>query len=102
MLTSFLQSRLYRILRNKYVLTLLVAGIWMLFLDKYSMDSQASMYQDLQKLEKDKAYYQAGVAETDYKIAQMKTDLQETERYARENYWLKKPNEDIFIIVEEK
>lgn len=101
MLTSFFQSGLYRFLRNKYVLTLLVAGIWMLFLDKYSLVSQWTMRQTLKEIEKDKVYYQQGITETDYKIAEMKTDLQETEKYARENYWLKKPNEDIFIIVEE-
>lgn len=101
MFNTFFQSRLYRILRNKYVLTLLIAGIWMLFMDKYSMVAQWRMRQNLAELEKDKAYYLQGITETDYKIEQMKTDLQETEKYARENYWLKKPNEDIFIIVEE-
>lgn len=101
MFESFFQSRLYRILRNKYVLTLLVAGLWMLFMDKYSMVAQWNMRKNLKELEKDKAYYFQGITETDYKIEQMKTDLQETEKYARENYWLKKPNEDIFIIVEE-
>lgn len=101
MFESFFQSRLYRILRNKYVLTLLVAGLWMLFMDKYSMVAQWNMRKNLKELEKDKAYYLQGITETDYKIEQMKTDLQETEKYARENYWLKKPNEDIFIIVEE-
>ncbi len=101
MFDTFLKSSLYRILRNKYILTLLIAGIWMLFMDKYSMIAQWRMRQNLGELEKDKAYYLEGITETDYKIEQMKTDLQETEKYARENYWLKKPNEDIFIIVNE-
>ena len=102
MLQSFLNSRLYRTLQNKYILTLLFAVVWMLFMDKYSMIAQWKMRQNLKELEKDKNYYQQGIIETDYKIDEMKTDLQETEKYARENYWLKKPNEDIFIIVEEK
>ena len=93
MFESFFQSRLNRILRNKYVLTLLVAGLWMLFMDKYSMVAQWNMRKNLKELEKDKAYYLLGITETDYKIEQMKTDLQETEKYARENYWLKKPND---------
>lgn len=90
-----------RLLKNKYVLVLLAAAVWMTFFDKYSAISQFKMRDNIAKLQADKEMYQMEILDSDYEISKIKTDKNEVERYAREHYWLKKDNEDVFIIVEE-
>lgn len=88
-------------IRNKYVLVALVAGLWILFFDRNSIVSQVSMRNHIAKIKADKEFYQKGISELDYKIELMNTDLHEVEKYAREQYWLKRKSEDLFIVEEE-
>ena len=88
-------------LRNKYVVVGILALLWTLFFDKYSVISQTKMRSQVAALEADKKRYQEGVENTDYEIERLLTDDNELEKYAREQYLLKKRNEDIFVIVRE-
>lgn len=83
------------------MLVALVAGLWILFFDRNSIVSQVSMRNHIAKIKADKEFYQKGISELDYKIELMNTDLHEVEKYAREQYWLKRKSEDLFIVEEE-
>jgi len=86
-------------LQNKYFLVLLFFCAWMIFVDKHDVLTQYKLQQTLNRLELDKAYYQE-------KIEQAKKDKldieKHKERYAREHYYMKKADEDVFIFVEEE
>jgi cell division protein FtsB len=88
-------------LKNKYIAVLLFATIWMLFFDRYSISSQLKMRRQVQKLQIDKDMYLQGRGDLDYEIDNLFTDMSELEKFGREQYLLKKKNEDVFIIVEE-
>lgn len=101
-LSSLQHIQLPSLLRNKYFLVAAIAFIWVLFFDKYSIISQIKMRNYIARLENDKTMYKKGISDLDYKIDLMKTDLGEVEKYAREQYWLKKGGEDLFIVEEEE
>ncbi len=85
--------------RNKYFLVLAVFITWMIFFDKHDILTQWQLQQTLNKMEEDKAYYESKLQEA----WQHKQDIETNkEKFARENYYLQKEHEDVFIIVEEK
>lgn len=85
---------------NKYLLILLVFAVWMLFFDTNSYLVHNELDEELDKLETNKEYYQEEITK-DKEFLQKLNDEEELEKFARETYYLKKENEDIFIIEHE-
>lgn len=88
-------------LRNKYALTLIFFVVWMLFLDKNNMLAQLELSMELSDMEDKKEYYQDQLKEVQQTKEELFTNQATIEKFAREQYMMKKDNEDIFIIVEE-
>ena len=86
-------------LRNKYFLALFLFFGWMIFFDKHDILTQWSLQNTVNKLEEDKTYYNEQI-----EIAkEQQVELEENaEKIAREKYYMKKDNEDVFIIVDEE
>jgi cell division protein FtsB len=53
------------------------------------------------ELQEEKEFYRQKIREDSTKLHQLKTNEENLEEFAREEYYMKKDNEDIFIIVEE-
>ena len=56
---------------------------------------------NLRQLERDKEYYQERIEEDSRKLNELRTSDENLEKFAREQYFMKKDNEDIYIIVDE-
>jgi cell division protein FtsB len=52
----------------------------------------------IRALEKDIKFYQDEIKINKEKLNRLRTDKEGLERFAREEYYMKKPNEDVFII----
>lgn len=89
------------IIKNKYILTLLIFLIWLLFFDRNNLIDRAKELSHLRQLEKDKQYYLERIDKDSKRLEQLKTNNKNLEKFAREQYLMKKDNEDIFVIVEE-
>ena len=94
-------KHLLSIITNKYLLILLTSGIWMLFFDRYNLVSQIKMERRVEQLKSDEAHYRTRIDALDYERERLFNDGEELERFARERYQMKRPNEDVFIIVKE-
>lgn len=92
----------FPILRNKFVLTLLIFGVWILLFDQNNLLDRFSDMKKLQQIEKEKEYYQNKIKEDQKRIKELKSDKDDLEKFAREKYLMKKDNEDVFIVVEEE
>jgi cell division protein FtsB len=86
-------------LRNKYFLTLAIFFIWILFLDSNNLIERYGQLSELNKLNKDKEYYTNKIEGDRRKLNELKTDNHNLEKFAREQYRMKKPDEDLFIIL---
>ncbi|MAZ37103.1 septum formation initiator family protein [Salibacteraceae bacterium] len=89
-------------LRNRYAITLICFFIYMLFFDRHDLISQWHLKQELGKLEENKEYYKVQIGQTSEDLNNLLTNDDNLEKFAREKYLMKKPNEDIFVIVEDK
>ena len=91
------QKKWFRVASNKYVLILLLFVVWMFFFDTNSYFIHKELNEDIQALEENKAFYQKEI-ESDKAFIQRMSDSFELEKYAREQYYLKKEDETIYII----
>ena len=55
----------------------------------------------IESLEKEKAYFIEKIETDRNRIHELKTNKKNLEKFAREQYLMKKENEDIFILIEE-
>lgn len=86
-------------LRNKYLLTIIIFFVWLLLLDSNNLISRYKEMKNLRKLKSEKEYYVQRIEEDKRKLHELKTDNQNLEKFAREQYRMKKPDEDLYIIL---
>ena len=87
------------VFRNKYVLTLVIFFLWLLLFDSNNLISRFRDIRDLKKLRSDREYYLKRIEEDKKKLYELKTDDQNLEKFAREQYRMKRPDEDLFIVL---
>lgn len=87
----------FKFLSNKYVWILLSFIIWMVFLDNYSYFDHRVLDKQIKELNDNKEYYEQEIRKDQEKIKNLNNPDQ-TEKYAREKYYMKKDNEDLYII----
>ncbi len=94
-----LWNRLPAPLQNRYYLTLVVFLFIMVFLDRHSLWTQWKLWRAQKQLETDRAFYQDKIKEA----REEAEDFELTkEKFAREHYYMKRADEDVFIIKPEK
>ncbi len=86
-----------KLLRNRFLLVGLFFIIWMLFIDNYSFLEHRVLNKITDDLENNKAYFQDEIIRDQRAIKLLKNG-EATEKYAREKYYMKRDNEDIYII----
>lgn len=91
------ENKVFRLLSNKYVIVLVLFIVWMGFFDENSFINQRELDDEIDKLENANEYYKEQI-DTDQNIIDNLNDPDSLEKYAREEYKMKKENEDIFII----
>ena len=94
-------SILMRSLRNKYLIALLVFLVWLLIFDRNSLIDRMKYIRTMHDLEDEKQYYLERIDEGSRRLNELKTDRDNLEKFAREQYYMKKENEDVFVIVME-
>ncbi len=93
-------KKAYRIFRNKYVLSMLFFIIWLLIFDRNNLVDRFRVMHRIRELEREKEYYLEKIGEDSRRLKELRTDKDNLEKSAREEYLMKKPDEDIFIVVE--
>ena len=80
-----------------YVLVLTIFVIWMAFFDTNSLLIHLELRNEIKKLEKQKEFLQDEIAK-DKEVLEKMSDQDELEKLVREKYYMKKENEEIFLI----
>ena len=91
-------SRLPKPLQNRYYLTLVAFLFILVFLDKNSLWTQYRLVRAQQRLDKECRFYEEKIKDAREEAEDF--DLTK-EKFAREHYFMKRPDEDVFIIREE-
>lgn len=89
-------------INNKYFYTGLAFVIWMVFFDQESFIEQYKLSQTVDGLESQKSFYLEEIEKNDQTIKTLENDTAALERFAREKYYMKRDNEEVYVIVKEK
>ncbi|RZL47565.1 MAG: septum formation initiator family protein [Pedobacter sp.] len=92
-------KRLLELIRNKYFLAVITFGVWMMFFDKNDMLSQYEYRAQVNKLQQEKDFYAKETASVKKDLKELDSNLNTVEKFAREKYFMKKDNEDVFVVV---
>ena len=87
----------FKIATNVYLWILTAFVVWMLFFDENSYLTHREFDKEIDELNTWIDYHKEKIAQDKQMIKKLKDSL-ELERFAREQYLMKKENEDIFII----
>ena len=87
------------VFRNKYLLTVIIFLVWLLLFDSNNLIARYKEMRELHKLKIDREYYLKRIEADKKKLYELKTDNHNLEKFAREQYLMKKPDEDLYIIL---
>jgi len=94
------KEKWFRFVSNKYILILLLFLVWMFFFDTNNWFIHDELDDDIEALEENADFYKGEITKDKAFLKKME-DSTEMEKFAREKYFLKKENEDIYIIEHE-
>jgi cell division protein FtsB len=86
---------------NRYFLTLIGFAVWMTFFDRNDFILQHTYREKLNALRKETEYYNKEIEKNKATITELFTNSKNLERYARERYFMKRDNEDVFVFVDQ-
>ncbi len=90
---------LFKIIKNKYFLTICVIITWLMCFDKNDLFTQLDLINKCKKLEKEKNYYLSEIESNRLQLNELQTNKKSLETFAREKYLMKADNEDVFVFV---
>ncbi len=82
---------------NIYVLIVTIFVFWMLFFDSNSLLTHIELKKEINKLKKQKEHLQKEINQDKKTIKDLRNE-KGIEKFAREEYYLKKDNEEIYLI----
>lgn len=87
-----------RILLNKYIIVFFVFIIIIFFIDKNNVIKWIINERNIYQQEKLIRQYQREIRDIDKRLQELTSNLDSLERFARENYYFQKGDEEVFII----
>lgn len=85
---------------NKYLLVLIGFVVFVMFFDKHNLVKRWKTNQNIKQLEKEVQYYQNEIEDNRRQMEELQSSDENLEKFAREQYLMKKENEDIFVLEE--
>ena len=87
-----------KIFKNKYILVITFFCVWMFCFEEYDLITRFKNERKIRKLEREITYYEKEIEQNTKKINELKSSNENLEKFAREQYLMKQPDEDIFIV----
>ncbi|MBQ7527063.1 MAG: septum formation initiator family protein [Bacteroidaceae bacterium] len=83
--------------RHKYILTVIIIGLIVGVVDEDSFLNRHPRKVRIEMLQQEIANYKRQYTEADNKIHELQTNPKAVEKIARERYYMKRANEDVFV-----
>jgi cell division protein DivIC len=87
-----------KVLKNKYVIASVAFLIWMLFFDPKDWGLINARNNKLKEMKESEKQLTLLIKYTRKELSLLKTNAASIEKYAREKFFMKKENEDLFIV----
>ena len=98
---KFKDTVFWKVLKNKYFIVIFAFFLIILFLDENNLLVIHSLRKDVAELNNTIDTMRSGIYMDSLQAERLMYNLDSIERYGRETYYMKRPNEDIFIVTRE-
>lgn len=95
-----MKKRLIKFIRNKYVAAVAVFLGWICFFNEIDLAYIVETRIDLYHLSNEVEEMKVKTKETQQSLVDLTTNKQTLEKFARETYYMKKANEDVYVFKE--
>jgi len=85
---------------NKYVLTVFGLFVWLLLLDETDLFTLYKYRAEVSELKDEKVFLKNQIIEVEGSLDALSNNPKELERFAREHHYMKKDDEDLFVILD--
>ena len=92
-----MKNRLLKLIKSTYGIIIILFIIWMIFFDSNSILIHSELNNDIKELNEQKSYYENEIKKDNIELEMIQSDSG-LEKYAREKLFMKKENEEIFLI----
>ena len=89
-------------LRSKYSIATFVFVMWMLFFHDIDIPFMIETRSELHQLEEQREWYGEENKKAKEALRDLTTNQETLEKFAREEYFMKRDNEDVYVIREEQ
>ncbi len=93
-------NSVFKIFRNKWIVAVVLFLTWIVFFDENSIVSHQKNKRRLFELKQQEEYYRERIEVDKQKLEDLKAGEEKLEKFAREQYYMSKPDEDVFVVVE--
>lgn len=90
-------SKYLNILYNKYFISSAFFLVYITFFDDNKLINQSRLSSELNSLKDDKEYYLNEIKKNKEVQELLMSDVEQLERFAREEYRMKRDNEDVYV-----
>jgi cell division protein DivIC len=92
--------RRIKLLRNKYVIAVFIFLLWIVFFDENNLLAHHRSKLRLKALKEQRVFFKEKIEADKKKLEELKSGTKNLEKYAREQFNMVKPDEDLFLVVE--
>lgn len=96
---DFSTIKVASVLTNRYLLTALLGLVWVTFVSEIDLIYLAKSQMELNRLKRQVDHYNQEILHTRTQLEDLSSNPERLERFAREKYFMKRDNEDLFRIV---
>jgi len=89
------------IIGNKFFLASVIFIVWVLIFDQNNLIDRYRLANRIKQLEKQKEHYIQEIEQNNRKMDELQSNSKNLEKFAREEYLMKKDDEVIFVVEEE-
>jgi hypothetical protein len=97
---SIISKKLLEKIANKYLIAFIIFSVWMLFIDDNNIFFLRKNVNKLKEYRVERANFLEKIRHDSIQLQEMKANAKNLEKFAREEFLMKKKDEDIFIIIE--
>lgn len=92
------KENVVKYIKNKYVISIAVFVLLLIFFDRNDVFTQMERNKELNKILASQEFYQKEIDSTQQKLSELRSDPAALEHYAREELFMRKDSEDIFVL----
>jgi cell division protein DivIC len=97
---SLKKIRDHKLLGNKYFIAILLFLAWIIFFDENNLVAHHRNKLRLNALKEQRVFYRDKIEADNLKMEELRSGSVNLEKYAREQFLMTKPDEDLFLVVE--